>query len=287
MSMKAKEKSEKTKILVINALVALALFSVYFFLMFMLRNRIYFRPDEYDNILGGMVVANGGEIYQDYFSQHTPLMYYYCALLYALGIRETLAFRLVTYAVMSAFWTAMYFRYKKYFGRIAMTLYPLFYIAMMYGGSYRHTIVSEQFESQGLVILLMEFLIFTRIASLKISNCIWISLGISLSVGTAFVAVYPIFVIAICVFVTEVYHLFRKSNRENLKREIKPLFGKGFMLVGITALPFVILLVNYAIKGNVGNAIYGIYTVNRVYYSKYNGGFGSSILRSFVSPLIV
>ncbi len=250
--------------------------------MFLLRNRIPFRSDEYDNFLGGSVVANGGHIYKDFVSQHTPVMYYFCAVLYLLGIRTVLAYRMATYAFMSLLWVIMFLRYKKHFGRLTMALYPILYISLMHEIFLSHTVLSEQLQAQGLVILLLELLKYTRVKNLKLCDLIWISFAVFISFGTAFVSIYPIFIMALTVFAYEIYSLIKSRKSEDFKDELKPTLIKGGMLVGICLLPFIVILGYYLIIGNLENAIFGAYTVNRKFYPKYNGGFGSSILSTFL-----
>lgn len=257
--------------------------------MFILRNRAHFNSDEYDNFLGGMVVANGGEIYKDFMSQHTPMLYYLCALLYLIGVRIVVVYRLMIYALLSAIWVAMFFRYGKAFGKIAMITYPILYITLMYNADiFSHCILSEQFQSQSLVVLLLEFLQYKRLKYLKVSSYICISFAVLFSFGTAFVSIYPIFIVGLGVFINEVFNLFKigRFDKKQLSEDVRKTLFSGAKLVLLCLLPFATIIIIYAVKGNIGNAIYGIYTVNRVYYPKY-GAISSSIIASFFSPLRV
>lgn len=279
----------KEKKVVKDIFTGIGLFLLFFLLMFMIRNRIHFNSDEYDNILGGMVVGNGGKIYKDFVSQHTPLMYYLCAFVYILGVRTVIMFRLFMFAGLSLLWVIMFFRYRKHFGNIPMIIYPLSYIALMYtNDGLSHCILSEQVQSQALVILLLEFLVYTRIKNFKISNYFWISFSVLFSFGTAFVSIYPIFIIALGVFLIEIFNLIksRKSDKTLACKETKLFFTKGIILIFACILPFIVLITIYAFEGILKNAFYGIYTVNRVYYPKY-GGAESSILKSFFTPIFI
>lgn len=279
----------KNKMLLRQILFGLFLFVLFFGLLFLLRNRMHFNSDEYDNILGGMVVANGGEMYKDFVSQHTPMMYYLCAFVYLLGARTVIMFRLMMFAGLSLVWVIMYFRYKKSFGRLAMLIYPISYITLMFtSDTFSHCILSEQAQSQALVILLLEFLQYKRLKSLKLANYIFISLSVLFSFGTAFISIYPIFIIGTAVLIIEITEIVKayKTDKNTGLKEIKPFFVSGVFLVAICMLPFAILFSVYAFKGNIENAIYGIYTVNRVYYPKY-GGASTSILMSFFNPITV
>lgn len=284
--MKIENLNKKNKKALINIICGTFLFLLFFALLFMLRNRMHFNSDEYDNILGGTVIANGGEIYKDFVSQHTPMMYYLCALFYLIGARSVMVFRLMFFAVMSLIWVFMFFRYKKAFGKTAMLVYPVSYITLMFtADNVSHCILSEQIQSQALVVLLLEYLLYGRIKNLKISNCICISLSVLFSFGTAFVSVYPIFVIGIGVLINEIYKLAKNKKSGNpLAPEFKKLFLKGSILIIICLIPFIVIIAGYILKGNLQNAIFGIYTVNRTYYPAY-GGAPASILKSFFNPL--
>jgi len=279
----------KNKRILSDVFVGIGLFLLFFALMFMLRNRMHFNSDEYDNFLGGMVVANGGEIYRDFSSQHTPMLYYLCALFYLLGARTVVVYRLMTYAFLSLVWVAMYFRYNKTFGKVAMFLYPMLYITIMFtADNVSHSILSEQIQAQALSVLLLEFLQYKRLKSLKFSNYLCISLSVLFSFGTAFVSIYPIFVIGMGVFINEVICLVKTkhTDKAQLGDEVKKFFIHGIILAAFCIFPFAVIGVIYIAKGNVQNAIYGIYIVNREFYPKY-GGASSSILMSFLNPVFI
>lgn len=281
--------NSKEKRVLKGFITGFGLFLLFFLLMYMLRNRMHFNSDEYDNILGGMIIGNGGEVYKNFISQHTPLMYYLCALVYLLGVRTVIMYRLFMFAGLSLLWVIMFFRYRKHFGSIPMFIYPLSYIALMFTtDKLSHCILSEQVQSQALVILLLEFLTYTRIKNFKISNYFWISFSVLFSFGTAFVSIYPIFIIALGVLSIEIANLIKtgKSDKSIISKETKQFFVKGIVLVISCLVPFIILIIVYAVKGNIKNAVYGIYTVNRIYYPKY-GGAESSILKSFLGPINV
>lgn len=59
---------------------------------------LHFFVDEPDNFIGGKVIAQGGALYVDYWSHHTPLAYQLSAVFYKAGAREYVHFRLM-YAV--------------------------------------------------------------------------------------------------------------------------------------------------------------------------------------------
>ena len=50
--------------------------------------------------------------------------------------------------------------------------------------------------------------------------------------------------------------------------------------------PFALLIFVYAAEGTLSVFIYSAYTVNREIYPNYIAGYGSSIVMSFVEPVI-
>lgn len=67
--------------------------------------------DELDNLVGGKLIAQGGVLYQDYWSHHMPLAYDIAAVLYHLGARTTLHFRWIWCVLLwltgLALWSAL------------------------------------------------------------------------------------------------------------------------------------------------------------------------------------
>ncbi|MDD2218444.1 MAG: hypothetical protein PHX63_08475, partial [Eubacteriales bacterium] len=166
--------------------------------------------DENDNFLAGMTLVKGGVIYLDYISQHMPFMYYLCAIFNLLGAHSEFLFRLYFYVFIALIWTIMYVRYSKYYGRTTMLLYPVFYISNMYT-FFTSCVLSDQMQSIGMVILLMEFLIFIDTNEVKIKNEIAIAFAILISFGSAFISVYAIFIIALGVAIIEIHVLLKNK----------------------------------------------------------------------------
>ncbi len=264
----------------INFVKLIGLYIVFFSLLFAFRHRMVF-IDENDNFLGGIIVASGGDIYKNFISQHMPLMYYITAIFRILGATSIFQFRLYFYALLSFIWVAMYRRYYKCFGSITMILYPISYIMLMASvDSVSFTVLSEQLQAQGLAILLLEFLLFCKTKEIKLNNAIAISISILISFGTAFVSVFAIFTISMGVFIIEL-----KDHLADIKKPGKifiDLLKKYWKLICLVILPFALLFFWYLFTDNIRNAFHGIYSINKYIYPKYNGGFGTSILKSLI-----
>ena len=256
------------------------LFLLFFCALLVLMNAEMF-CDENDNFVGGMLVAAGQDVYQVHTSQHMPFMYYLCALFRIFGASTIYTYRLAFFIFLSLLWTVMYFRYSPHFGKATMILYPFLYAFEMAATSMAATVLSEQMQAQGMVILLMEFLIFLKEKDIKLSSCIWISLAIMFSFGAAFVSAYAIFVIVIGVLAAYFYH--RKQNK------VMPVVSSAYFLKQFGRLcmvvltPFIILMLWYAVTGNLKNFYLGAYQVNVDIYPKYTGGYGANPIGAALS----
>lgn len=221
--------------------------------------------DESDNIIGGMVVASGKEIYRDFYSQHTPLMYYLMGLFKVLGASTLVTFRFSFYAFLALIYTSMFARYHRHFGRFALLLYPLLYIGSFAStGNHSSTILSEHIHSAALVVLLLEFLLCVRTRALARDNLTWIALASFAAIGVAFVSIYPVALILGGIGV------LNSSRTKSLKEMV---LSNGSVLLAFLA-PFLAFLFWYGFRGNLGNFVYQAFVFNRTVYSKYLCGFG-------------
>lgn len=235
--------------------------------------------DEADNLIGGKMISSGYLMYKDFYSQHTPLMYYICAFISWLGASSIVYYRIYFFFLMSLIWIFMYVRYGKHFGKLTMVLYPFIYIFILGHTSLGNTILSEQIQSSALVILLLEFLLYEKNKLFKFNNYIAIALAVFFSIGTAMVSVFPVFVFFVGVFVLQISWIFK--NKKDLFNYLKSYL----FLIIFTLVPFLIMIGIYYKQGVLSNAFYQIFTFNTQVYSKYNGGYGSSIFSTFEMPI--
>lgn len=239
--------------------------------------------DENDNFLGAMTIVNGGDIYKDFCSQHMPLMYYLCAIFYRLGARTVVWYRLYFDIFTAVLWTAMYFRYKKHFGKLTMLMGPAIYAAALASNpdtatNFTYTaVLSDKLQAYGMVILLLEFIIFAKDKDrkLNLASCCWISFAIFISFGSTFVAIIGIFITGLSVLCIEIRDAVIAKRKIGF--ELSLLLKKYIRLFAIVILPFLILISWYAATGNLKNFYYGAFLLNMKYYTKYNGGYGTSI----------
>ena len=252
-----------------------------FFVPFLLYVHAAFFIDEGDNMIGGMVVASGGEIYKDFYSQHTPLMYYLLALFKVLGANSLFLFRFYFYAFSSLCFTLIYARYKADFGKVPLILFPLIYVGSFISNpTVSYSIVSEHIQSIAYVILVLEFLKFVQRKILTINAMVAVSLAAFCSIGVAFVSVYVVAVIAISILIIKIQEIYKKENSVSEVARRMIIEFRIPVLVGLA--PFVIFFLWYAVRDNLHNLYYQAYVFNREIYSKYTGGFGTNALTPLV-----
>lgn len=234
--------------------------------------------DEADNLIGGKMIFNGFLMYKDFYSQHTPLMYYICAFLTWLGPNSIVLYRIYFFFFLSLIWFFMYVRYGKSFGKFTMALYPFIYIFILGFTPLGNTILSEQIQSNALVILFLEFLLYEKNKLFKFDNYIVISLAIFFAIGTAFISVFPVFVFFVGIFVLEVCWTIKN------KKDFFLYFKNHFLLTIFTLIPFLVIIAIYFYQGVLSNAYYQIFTFNTEVYSKYSN-YGASLLGTLERPI--
>ncbi len=229
--------------------------------------------DEADNLLGALNIANGSDIYKGYFSQHTPFVYYFMSVFSIVGVRDYETFRLCMSIVILLTWVFMYYRYSTYIGKKSLLIFMLLY-ALTLNITWGYMILSDVFQGYAVLILLFEVLIFQKQKTLTLKSMMVISICIFISTMSAFVSVYPVFFIAL-LFSYNVFTLPVKEIRTRIK--------EYSTLIMIIVIPFLILIIWYLATGNLKNFYEQAYEMNRTYYSKYLGGFGSSAIDLFKS----
>ena len=102
-----------------------------------------------------------------------------------------------------------------------------------------------------------------------------ISLAVVLTFGTIFVAIFPVFFIALGVLLIEIK--WEMEEKKPIKEWLQTILKRYIKLFLIVARPWILLLIHLIITHTVSEFIYGAYTLNRYIYPKYHGGFGGSI----------
>lgn len=272
-------KKEIDKRLIIETII---LIIVSFLLLLTFRTNPEF-CDECDNMLGGMTIARGGHIYGEFPSQHTPLMYYIMSVFSFLGVKGVVGLRIAFYGLLSIIFGFIYYRYSKHVGKIPIILYVLLGIFIMANYMLSYSITSEQIQSQALVIIFLELLLFIKNKKLLKYSELIICLSIFASIWVAVVSVIPCFFAVLIFLIFDIKYYY--EEKKTIKKYLKHFFidYKKILIYGF--LPFVIALSVIAITGNLSNFMYQAYTLNTEVYSKYSG-YTSSVLSTIISAFI-
>lgn len=237
--------------------------------------------DESDNFYGGMVVANGGCLYRDYVTQHTPVTYYLCSVFALLGAGSIEQFRLSYYFLESVLWGLLFLRHKNYFGRKTMILLPLLEVVCILSvvSPYGAQILSDGVQGFLTVVLLLEFLRYYEDRKLDWGRCIVISGAVWGSFGAAFISAYALIWVALVVLVLEiVYWIKEKCN-------LKAIICRYYRLAVSVTVPLVVAIIYFKANHSLQRAFDQFYIFNRVVYPKYTGGMGYSIVLPFIGGI--
>ncbi len=244
--------------------------------------------DEMDNMLGGRIIADGGVLYRDYITQHTPLVYYLMALFTKLGITSLGArasvfnARILFYIIIVLFFMFVYFRYKRYFGSKALLILPITFVLDIARHVFMQGVLSDMFQAMALLVLFMEFFVFCiqKPKRLSPSSILIISLSIFIALGVAFMSIYAIFVIFFGVMILEVKDL---SDHKQIKLSIqgKEIISRYAPLVISLIILCALYLGYFALNHALKDMVYQSYTFNRVIYPRYTGKYSSILLTAY------
>ncbi len=266
-------KKSINKKLIVNCSIALILFVICFTLFSLLRGNVWFM-DEMDNFANGVQMAKGSMLYRDIFSQHMPLMYYINMAMSLLGVSSVLGFRLAWYALLSFLYIVLFFRYGDKFGKITLFFWPIIYIFGISQVDLASSILAEQLQAIGMVILLLEFILFIKTNKLSKTSAAFIAIGINISFLSAFVSAFACAVIVMGFVVKEV--CFCLKSKFKFAQSVTYLWKKYALTIIFTLAPMVLLALYYVITSTFDDFFYRAIIFNMEVYSDYQGGFGES-----------
>lgn len=256
---------------------SLVLTLVLFVMLTVYWRELHFVTDEGDVFELGKAIAWGQLLYRDVLSQHMPFMYYISAVLFLLGADSYVKMRLAFYLLMAAAWGGMYYRYSDRFGKKQMVLYPVLYTVMLSHIYLGHSILSEQMQGIGYVLLLLELLQFAQTRRITVGTGITVSIAVLLTFGTAFVSAFAVaFVLCTVMGMEIVEHIRQKTG---FRKAICAIFRKYWLLFVIVLAPMAAIAGFYLATGTWDDFIGWSYRINREVYPKYNsGGYGGNII---------
>ena len=233
--------------------------------------------DEMDNMQGGMIIANGRVLYRDYVTQHTPVAYYLCGVFALLGAGSASQFRLSFYLFEGLCYGLLFLRHSKTFGKRKLFALPIFEIIGAYIVLTANSvqILSDNIQGIAFVALLLEFLQYLKDRNLSLVRCVIVSVCVWASFGSAFVSAYALLFAFIGFFAAEV--CYWKNERISAKN-----FASRYAVLFLAiALPLFFAVLYFKLNHSLRRAFDMFYTFNREVYSKYTGGFGTSIFQPF------
>ncbi len=256
-----------------NAVLAILLFALSFVLFSLLRGNVHFM-DEMDNFVNGLQMANGSVLYTDIFSQHMPLMYYINMLLALCGVSGVLGFRLAWYVILAVAYALLFLRYSPKFGKITMFIFPLFYIFAISQIYLASSILAEQLQAIGMVMLMLEFLHFEKTNEMSKAGAICIAIGINISFLSAFVSAFACAAIVLGFIIKEIYNCIKQKL--SFAKSVNYLLKKYILTIVLTLAPMAALALHYIISGTFEDFFYKAVTFNMQVYSEFQGGLGQS-----------
>ena len=236
--------------------------------------------DELDNMRGGIVISDGGVLYRDYVTQHTPIMYYLCGLFAKLGADSVGQFRLSYYMFVAMIWGLLFYRHSKLLGIKRFYLFIIFecMLTATIAGIQGYMVLSEGVQGICLVALLLEFVSYIKKPDISWSRSIVISLSVWGAIGVAFISVYSISIVFIVFVVIEISKIIKNKNciKKSLIRYC-PLFI-------CSVIPPLIGIIYFKINKSLYIAYNQAYLFNREVYSRYQST-GKNIFLPYVSSI--
>ncbi|MCQ2516624.1 MAG: hypothetical protein MJ094_07145 [Saccharofermentans sp.] len=239
--------------------------------------------DEYDNFVGGITVAEGGVIYREYITQHTPFLYYLCSIFALLDADSIEQFRLSYYALEAIAWGLVFLRNKNSIGLKKAFIIPIAetIIVSTIVGTMGAQVLSDNVQGLCFVALLLEFYDYYKTKVIDWKRSIIVSLCIWASFGSAFVSAFSLVWVVLGVVISEIVLVVKKDK--TIKTTLTG-FGK---LVVATIIPPIIAGVYFQVNGCLFAAYEQAYVFNREIYPLYSGGYGTSIGSTFIDSIQV
>ena len=257
---------------------------VFFLILVSYIYKPFFASDEGDVYLLGRSVANGLLIYRDVTSQHMPVMYYIAAIFSKCGAVTVTQFRLCFYVLFACAWGGIFAVYAPTLGYKEVGIGAVMYLLLIGHIDMGYTVLSEQLQAIGMVILLYELILFEKKLELSGKSIAMISVAIFISFGSAFVSIFAIGFVVIIVFMLEIQQAVR--NKRSPSEVLTDMLKKYWKLIVAVICPFVLLIGYYLFTGTLGDFWGMAYTLNREVYPKYLGGYGDSIFKTIWNGIV-
>jgi len=237
--------------------------------------------DEYDNCAGGITIAQGGVLYREYITQHTPFLYYLCAIFAFLKASSLEQFRLCYYACESIAWCLIFTRNKKSIGTGKAFMLPIVetVIISTIVGDRGAQILSDSVQGICFVTLLLELYSYLKDHVIDWKRSIIVSVCIWSSVGSAFVSAFSLIWIVVGVLASEAFLIYTKG------KSVKAFINGFYKLLIAVIVPPILACIYFAANHCLYAGYVQAYEFNREVYPLYSGGYGTSILSPFIDSV--
>lgn len=240
----------------------LLLFFISITAIFLLNSLHILYPDEYDNVLGGLLITRGKLPYIDYFAHHGPGAYFLAAVIAIFSGAKIVYFRIIYNFLISIFLISnLYLLSKKIkFNHVFYYLFLLLasLLSIYFWG---HIMLADSMVAW--LLIAPYSLIFLKIyfrKKIDLRDIWFISISTCLILLTSLTYIFAIFFL---VLFSLIYYL--QTNRNlNLRILIK--------LLAIYATPYLLFVFYLLITGSMSEYIFQNFTYNIRYYASDIGG---------------
>lgn len=227
--------------------------------------------DEIDNMLGGFVVSQGGLLYRDFLSQHTPFMYYLFSVFSHLGAYDIISFRLMFYITIALGIALTAVKFRNSFPKWVFFLWPALYItSFTLNPDLSYTSLATHLVALVVCYLLLELLSTAREVEMGLRSWTVIGALSMISIFSSFISIYPVFLLSLAILLSQIS--LGKNRRGTSRQTLFSSLGRQITMAGAGYLiPMGALLLIPVFTGTFSEFLFQAFFLNTEIYSKYLG----------------
>ena len=229
--------------------------------------------DEIDNMVGGFVVSQGGAVYQEFLSQHTPFMYYLFSIYALFGAVDVFSFRLLFYVTLSICIALIATKFSGRFSKWVFVLWVTVYVSSFaVNPNLSYTSLATHLVALAVVFLLLQLLTTNSENRLGLGSWLLAGTVSMISIFSSFISIYPIFILSLALFFSQLRFRFPSKTSRTLGGSSLADFSRTLLLSALGySVPFLLLLLIPILSGTFDDFIFQAFTLNTEIYSKYLG----------------
>lgn len=229
--------------------------------------------DDMDNLLSGKLIAEGALPYRDFFSHHTPGMYYFSAVLYPFVAQSVFVYRLVFNIILFALLGITYGAMRKYISKNV----ALVFVLLM---SCAHSVSLMQVPLAESLLAILIPLTLVLVYSVSKEKELTIKKTVLISVLLFCV---PFFSLGYTFTVVPIYIYFAYLLLFRLRMKNGLLFSRLAILLA----PYILFLVLLFATNLLPEVRYDLLTFNQHYYGPMSGEGSHSLIATFGHVIIM